>query len=387
MKVKRRKKITAKQGQIAANRGIGWCVWLILWIVGGTSLVFSLLHPQRQSPETSITYSWQKRLDHFLTASVFWHDNMLRAVTNWTLLTGGNRVENVYLSQERLLERPAVLDSKQMTETAGLLYTFYQTSQIPMCVIAVPAASELYADATVGGAPCPSQLEAIDSFYQALPTQIRKIDAYHVLLNGTEDYIYNRTDPRWTCYGAYSVYRSAIQKMGFAPISYDQFVVNHADTFRGSLYQTCLYEKVMPDILDVYTCSSGSQITEMTALLPDDTEEARSLYQMPSDADDPYDYYLGGECDKLEIQTDLNNGKKLLLIKDSNADCMVPFLLQHYSELAAVDIEDTSRPLGELVDVSAYSQVLVLCDADTLADSQLFLDLFSAETRGEGEYD
>lgn len=66
------------------------------------------------------------------------------------------------------------------------------------------------------------------------------------------------------------------------------------------------------------------------------------------------------------IQTNLNNQKKLLLFKDDYADCMVPFLLQHYGEICILDVTQMEHGLSELADVSDYTQVLILCDADTL---------------------
>ena len=131
-------------------------------------------------------------------------------------------------------------------------------------MIAVPPAGEFYADDLLDEMSYPSQRTAIDSFYQEISSPVRKIDVYHVLFTATNDYIYYRTDAKWSSYGAYCVYRNAIQRMGFAPISYDQYTVTHVASFRGNLYDACLYSKVTPDILDVYQNENGSQITEMT---------------------------------------------------------------------------------------------------------------------------
>jgi hypothetical protein len=105
-----------------------------------------------------------------------------------------------------------------------------------------------------------------------MDSSIRKIDSYHVLLTASEDYIYNRTDSRWSSYGAYCVYRSTIQKMGFAAISYDQYSITHVRTYRGELYQRCYYGGVAPDMLDIYTCNTGSSVTGITAYEADGTE-------------------------------------------------------------------------------------------------------------------
>ncbi len=380
MKVKRKrrwKQRTPMQRRRTANRLCGILLCAALPVCGVATLCaygmtesgerLSLL-PSRFSAAV------QTSADAALSEQAIARDALVRQVTKVVAATGGFRVGDVYFTEDRLLECPAPLDLENLSETAQHLNALYQTYQVPMCLIAVPAAGEFYAAEELGGLSIPSQLEEIDAFYQEVDSAIRKIDVYHVLYTMTDNYIYNRTDPRWTCYGAYCVYRSAIQKMGFAPISFDQYTVNHVTTYRGELYDACLYAEVTPDILDVYTCSFAVEVTDMTAFLADGTEEEREMYQ-EADAEDPYAYYLGEDCEKLVIKTDLENQKKLLILKDSYANCMIPFLLQHYSEVCVIDVHAMTHELSDLVDVTSYSQVLVLCDADTFAEEQAFSKL------------
>lgn len=109
----------------------------------------------------------------------------------------------------------------------------------------------------------------------------------------------------------------------------------------------------------------------MTAYPANGEPEQRELYQtQPDGTADLNTFYLGEPCEKLVIRTNLNNQKKLLLFKDDYADCMVPFLLQHYSEICILDVTQMEHGLSELADVSDYTQVLILCDADTFADTK-----------------
>ncbi|WP_295216983.1 DHHW family protein [Ruminococcus sp.] len=388
MKVKqprRWKKQTKAQQKAAAQRVTGLLLWMILFVFGISAFICACISGQRSDSDTMLktcSPSLQQMADSMLSHRVPGRNTLVRTVTNCIAAAGGNRVGDVYLTEERLLECPEQLDAEQLSETASLLNQFYTVYEIPTCVIAVPSAGEFYKDTLLEGMSYPSQMPEIDKFYQQISSPIRKIDVYHVLFTATEDYIYNRTDPRWSGYGAYCVYRNAIQKMGFAPIAYDQYAVIHVDSFRGSLYDACLYEKVTPDILDVYTCESGSSVTEMTAYLTDGTKEERQLYEIPTDSQaDPYAFYLGQDCERLVIRTNLDNQKKLLLLKDSYADCMIPFLLQHYSEICIIDVTCMEHTLEELTEVSDHTQVLVLCDADTFAESEYFKDILTGEEK------
>ena len=63
---------------------------------------------------------------------------------------------------------------------------------------------------------------------------------------------------------------------------------------------------------------------------------------------------------KLTVTTDADNGKRLLLYKDDFADCIVPFLVQHYSEVCIVDLTQTGEAFAEAADPQDYTQVLFL---------------------------
>jgi len=99
------------------------------------------------------------------------------------------------------------------------------------------------------------------------------------------------------------------------------------------------------------------------ACYQDGTKEKRkSLYDDSAlVSDDMYRFYLGEPCEKLIIRTNLDNGKKLLLYKDDFADCMIPFLIQHYSEICVINLQQTGAAFQELARPSDYTQVMFLC--------------------------
>ncbi|MFQ9094341.1 MAG: DHHW family protein [Ruminococcus sp.] len=305
MKVKQprrwKKHTVQEQGEIS-NRFSGRILWAMLLLGGIGTLIALGISGGSGTPQNSsrtISDSAFQKADEKLTAAFPARNLFLRTLTNGIAATGGNRIGDVYFTEERLLECPKQLDAVALSDTADAINQFYTTYQIPTAVIAVPPAGEFYADDLLDEMSYPSQRTAIDSFYQEISSPVRKIDVYHVLFTATNDYIYYRTDAKWSSYGAYCVYRNAIQRMGFAPISYDQYTVTHVASFRGNLYDACLYSKVTPDILDVYQNENGSQITEMTAYPADGKPQKRQLCDTANDAAaNPDAFYLGDPCEK-----------------------------------------------------------------------------------------
>ena len=81
-----------------------------------------------------------------------------------------------------------------------------------------------------------------------------------------------------------------------------------------------------------------------------------------------YSVFLGDPAPLIKIKTSVKNDKKLLVIKDSYANCFVPFLIQHYSEIAVVSPEDMQKELSEYVNINDYGQTLFLFGVENLGN-------------------
>ena len=198
--------------------------------------------------------------------------------------------------------------------------------------------------------------------YEILDNGIRKIDAYNILKMMKESYIYFRNDTKWTSYGAYCVYKTVIQKLGFIPTSYDKYTVEHVnDKFRGTLYNRTFSKKPKADVLDKYVYFDGAEVLSCERIQSDGTSSEGELIDMSRlSSSDMYSMYLGEDIPVLKIKTSAQSEKKLLVIKDSYADCFIPFLTQHYSEITVVSSDILEGSLSEFVDVNEYPQTLFM---------------------------
>ena len=189
-----------------------------------------------------------------------------------------------------------------------------------------------------------------------------------------DNYIYYRNDTRWTSYGAYCVYRTVIQKLGFMPITYDKYTIEHVTSeFRGNLYNKTLYTGTKADIIDIYYYDKGSKIVSMKAYDKNGKFTDVSMYDKAFiNTNDSYKFYMGNENGLIIIKTDVSNDKKLLLIKDEYADCFIPFLAQHYSEIAVLSEDCKLSEYNGLLDINDYNQMLLLFGADNLVNEKVF---------------
>ncbi len=239
----------------------------------------------------------------------------------------------------------------------------------------IPTSAGVYSDRLPEYLSNNGEKQKIDTLYNSVDNSIRKIDAYNILKMLNDNYIYYRNDSKWTSYGAFCVYRTVIQKLGFLPSAYDKYTIEHVTgDFRGNLYNKSQYSEVKADILDVYTYRDGAEVTECTGYNNDGTSYTKQLYDKSYiSTNDMYNMYLGEDAPLIRIKTSVNNERKLLVIKDSYADCFIPFLTQHYSEIAVISPDCIESGISNFVNPDDYEQTLILFGIEALNQTD-FLD-------------
>ena len=64
------------------------------------------------------------------------------------------------------------------------------------------------------------------------------------------------------------------------------------------------------------------------------------------------------------MQTNIANGKKLLLFGDSYSYSMMQFLSLHYEEILLVNLKYLTREQSQLIDVNSYADQAILYSVD-----------------------
>ena len=337
---------------------------IYLVIVVGTIVGFDPADLPKPTFYDLMSGAWAQSYEEYLSEHLGFHDTLFRIKSQTDLFVGEKMVQGVYVTDDMLLEKLYSEDTPGPDALAEPVNRFYETAGVPTFMLLVPSASEIYESLLPANAVNAEQEQLIRDTYSETVNGVRCMDVYQALSAAKNDYIYYRTDRHWTCCGAYVAYQNIIQKMGFSAVPYQRYVISHLSTeFRGDLYARTLYGGVRSDLLDHYIYERGSTVQSVTEYRADGTTAERgTIYDVSAlRSEDMYRFYLGAPCPKLVIRTNVESGKRLLLYKDDFADCMVPFLMQHYSEICIVDLEQAKDDLLAAADPSEYTQVLFLC--------------------------
>ena len=185
-----------------------------------------------------------------------------------------------------------------------------------------------------------SQLETINFVNSLLNPGIITVDAHMPLLENAEQYIFFRLDHHWTALGAYFVYLEFARTAGFEPITIENYVEYAIDDFVGSLAVGTRNRTILahPDTIYFYRINDGTTFSQ-------------DLFTIPQDlADACYRIFLGGDRAFLHFTSSNTNGRTLMVVKDSFANALVPWLAPHYENIVMVD---PRQFVGSIQDVMA----------------------------------
>ncbi len=314
-------------------------------------------------------------------------ENSFPLFENWrsfytALITaaGQSRIGDIYVSDERMIDILSRTDDDAVAANTEAINAFAERypGRTVFSMI-VPTASGIYSADLPMVITATDQQKLIDDIYFSLDRSIVTLDAYNPLFSARDDYIYFRTDRSWTAVGAYAVYEKTVRKMGFTPLSLSNYDMEYAARdYYGDLYYETYYSGTKGDLVQLFRNKNGSFVTGVRAWSGDTEYEYSSIYYMPAaKAQDKLEIFLGGDMyDKYTITTSNVDAPKLLVVKGSCANMLIPFLTPHYSEITIIDADSIGREgIEKLADPRKYDHVLFLFSADEFSTENVLRDL------------
>ncbi|MEE8837131.1 MAG: DHHW family protein [Eubacteriales bacterium] len=298
-------------------------------------------------------------------------------------LQGKKETDGVYIGKDGyLMGRPEEADADRNRRTIEAVNAFAVSHKnMHMTAVVVPAAACIMTDKLPDDAPVYDQIGAIRNFTDQLDDTISVPDVISALQDKSSDQLYYKTDHHWTTYGAYTAYVAAANDIGAdASERYMDYTVS--DSFQGTMASRtgCRSSK---DTIDV--CEPIETDLQYVVTYPQTGEKSASIFKRESlNQKDQYEVFFGGNYPTVEIQTTVNNGKSLLIFKDSFANSFVQFLLPFYERITMVDPRYYYDNIDTLMSSEKVTDVLFLYSGDTLLDDQNLADTLEAAKEPSG---
>lgn len=188
------------------------------------------------------------------------------------------------------------------------------------------------------------------------------VDAYTALSKHTNEDIYFRTDHHWQPLGAYYAAEEFAKTalVPFAPLSdYETIAM---EGYVGTMYGYSDENpevKNHPDVFTYYKPKNDYTTTYYTQSLTDPYEAGlflKSLDDIPVVS--WYLVFMGGDDEVAHVHTDVGNGRKLVIVKDSYGNAVVPCLTNSFEDIWVVDMRYFEGSISQLVKDEGLTDVL-----------------------------
>jgi hypothetical protein len=182
-----------------------------------------------------------------------------------------------------------------------------------------------------------SQRETIDDMRTKLDDGVQFVDVYDVLAAHTSEYIYFRTDHHWTQLGAKYAFEVLAEAVGGeVPAWLNTLVPVDVPGYLGSLYTATSLEALAahPDTVTYY---KGLPDHEMEDEAGNRIEDGNVYVLRWLETPQKYGVFLGGDRAYTQIETNAGTGRRFLVLKDSYANALTPFLTGIADEIIVID--------------------------------------------------
>lgn len=327
--------------------------------------------------DTVTDKSFMSKFESFFSDRIILREQWISLMNDFDRLLGKREIKGIFTEDGRMMQswRDTDYDKESVAKNLEAMENFAQKyPQIKMYFMLAPNAQEIYSDTLPANSGAADQKLFIKDCYESVPS-MTGIDVYSGLLSARDNYIYYRTDHHWTSYGAYIGYKTAGKAMKFAAYTEDKFSIEHAsDKFRGTLYSKTLDNTITPDTIDIYALAGNDPEVKVTVYKngsePDSTYSSMYFREF-LDVKDKYSTFLGQNVPRIDIESKLpegNDSGSLLVIKDSYAHSLVPFLAKNYSHITVLDLRYINGDLEALgINIKDYENVLFMYNVITFS--------------------
>lgn len=325
--------------------------------------------------ETVLDGSFMSTFETYLNDQFVGRDSWVSLKSTVEKLVGKNENNDVYFgTEDTLISKFETPDQTRLETSLSYIEKFAAMTEGEVYFSLIPTQASIWADRLPEGAPNGNQSDVLTTAQTVVPSATW-VDMETILTDHSDEEIFYRTDHHWTSLGAYYGYVALAEELGFTPISLDSYDKTTVSTeFYGTVFSSSGVRWVTPDQIDIYVPDDGITVTSHTYdTMGNPIEEPRSLYDYTYlGVKDKYSMFLGGQQPLGVVTNENSDGGKLLIIRDSYTDSIVPFLTAHYSEIHLIDLRYYKLPISTYLEENDIDQTLVLYSVPNfVSDSNL----------------
>lgn len=306
-------------------------------------------------------------LESYLADHFPFRDFFMGIKTKAEMYAGKKKINGIYIAEDGYLieayKKPE--NTERIGQILGSFAKELEGQDVDLCLMLVPTAIYVYGEKLPGRAPVRNQMETAEIVYSL--SGIRAVDCSKDLFAYKEKgELYYKTDHHWTTLGAYAGYTAYCREMGLDAVALEEMEAQTVtEDFRGTVYSKAGDYGREGDAITIYR----NPADKLTVEYADTGETSNSLYNLEYvDEKDKYSLFLDNLHSLIEITNEnADSDRELVLVKDSYANSMVPFLVHHYEKIYVFDTRYYKQGVSAFIkEHPEVTDVLLLYNMNTL---------------------
>ena len=325
--------------------------------------------------ENLVSGKYSEELNDYINDYFVFRNAWLKTKSFTELALGKKENNGVYIGKNGFLFEKFEFGEEELKNVKSTLKSMNNLTNkidIPIYFALVPNSIYINSDKLPDNVEVDNQEEIIDKIYENTQNTIN-IDTVDILKENKENYIYFKTDHHFTSDGAYLVYLKFCEKANISPVTLENYERKCiSEEFLGTFDSKAQIPNQEKDKIYVYM--NDNNRTVKSAIY--DNKETNKIYNEEYlSKKDKYSYSLNGNNSKVTIKTNIQNGKKLLLIKDSYSHIMAQFLCQNFEELHFIDPRYYTGNLNDYIEENNITDILFLYNVSTFVEDKGIVSL------------
>lgn len=335
----------------------------------------------RVTMQSVLTGKYSKDIGKYVSDQFPNRSGMIKLKARFDLLLGRKELNGVYICKDGYLMEGFTEASPEVTDAKVKAINSFvsQNPKLNVSMMLVPNKVEIYKNLLPKNAPSDSQKAYLDKVKEKVDKKVNFVNLitpFNRIKNATQ--LYYKTDHHWTTDGAYKGYEEFSKSRDISPAQEKRFTKSLAtDKFLGSLYYKNGAQIGEPENIILYL---KEKPYPLLVKYYDTKEKVTTLYDANKlKGKDKYEVFTGGNHSQIKIRTNVKTNRKLLLIKDSYANAMLPFLINDFAEINVVDLRYYTGTMADILNNNEVTDVLILYNINTFNTDSSILNIYDPD--------
>jgi len=303
--------------------------------------------------------SYQNELTEYLSDQFPGRDRWMEFGTKLKLMTGRKDIGETYIGKEHYyFEKVTNQDinweryKNNLIKIDGLAKKF---PDVKCKTMLVPSSGTVLSDKL----PAFAEIYDVEKMYEVEKEILNSSDSINLLpimKEHRKEEIYYKTDHHWTTKGAYLGYCTL---MGEERANKQYQTQVGSNSFYGTLFSRTMDSTARPDTVELPKVTSAVKVSI--------NGEPSKIYDLDKlSKKDKYQVFFGGNHGRVDITGGKGKGT-LLVLKDSFANSMIPFMVDDYEKIVMIDLRFYAGSVQSLMNAEQFDEMLVLYERNNFA--------------------